>query len=100
MGMTSPVKQSAASKTILAPQRVKQVTRQLEILALRSLQLANQVAAGQIRFLEAVDLTYDAALWAGFPEAIDQSGLLSGSINGDDVVQAAIAAAFANARRP
>jgi hypothetical protein len=77
------------------------VTRQLEILALRSLELADQVADGRLPFLEAVDLAYDAALWAGLPLAIDRSGLIdTKKISGDDIVQATIAAAFANARRP
>lgn len=76
------------------------VLRQLEILALRSLELADQVAAGQKSFLEAVDLAYDAAVWVGLPKAIDKSGLIDKSITGDDIVQATLAAAFANARRP
>jgi hypothetical protein len=62
--------------------------------------LADQVAAGQIRFLEAVDLAYDAAVWAGLPKAIDESGLIDQSITSDDIVQATMAAAFANARGP
>jgi hypothetical protein len=64
-------------------------TRQLEILALRSLELADGVAAGEIAFLDAVDIAYEAAAWAGLIDAV-----------GDDVVQATLAAAFANARRP
>jgi hypothetical protein len=77
------------------------VTRQLDILALRSIELADQVADGRIGFLDAVDLAYDAAIWAGLPEAIDRSGLIDiNAISGDDIVQATMAAAFANARRP
>jgi hypothetical protein len=64
-------------------------TRQLEILALRSLELADRVAAGEIAFLDAVDLANEAALWSGLTDTV-----------GDDVVQATLAAAFANARRP
>jgi hypothetical protein len=76
-------------------------TRQLEILALRSLELADRVAAGNLGFLDAVDLAYSAAVWADLPNAIDASGLIdTDAINGDDIVQATIAAAFANARRP
>jgi hypothetical protein len=79
----------------------KRVQRQLEILALRSLELADQAAAGQIPFLDAIDLAYEAALWAGLPNAIDTSGLIDrNNISGDDIVQATIAAAFANARSP
>jgi hypothetical protein len=63
--------------------------KQLEILAVRSLELADRVAAGQIGFLDAVDLAYEAAVWAGLRESV-----------GDDVIQATMAAAFANAQRP
>jgi hypothetical protein len=64
--------------------KVNIVTRQLEILALRSIELADRVAAGRLGFL-----------------AIDASGLIDSNITtGDDVVQATIAAAFANARGP
>jgi hypothetical protein len=61
----------------------------LELLALRSLDLADQVAEGRIKFLDAVDLAYSAAEWSGLTETI-----------GDDIVQATLAACFANARRP
>ena len=64
-------------------------TRQLEILALRALELADRVAFGQLKFIDAVDLAYDAAFWSGLVNAV-----------GDDIVQATLAAAFANARRP
>jgi hypothetical protein len=63
--------------------------RQLELLALRSLELADRVAAGQIAFLDAVDIAYEAAVWSGLTGAV-----------GDDIVQTTLAAAFANARRP
>lgn len=69
--------------------KIGRATRQLEILALRSLELADRVAAGQIKFLDAVDVAYEAAFWSGLTETI-----------GDDIVQATIAAAFANARAP
>jgi hypothetical protein len=68
--------------------RARRVTRQLEILALRSLELADRVAAGEIKFLDAVDLAYEAALWSGLTETV-----------GDDIVQATIAAAFEMRRR-
>jgi hypothetical protein len=74
--------------------------RALELLALRSLDLADRVGAGELRFLDAVDLAYEAAVWAGLPQSIDKSGLIDTStITGDDIVQATIAAAFANAQR-
>jgi len=69
--------------------RARRVTRQLEILALRSMELADRVAAGELKFLDAVDVAYEAALWSGLTETA-----------GDDIVQATIAAAFANARAP
>ena len=62
---------------------------QLELLALRCLDLADRVAAGEIAFLDAVDLAYEAAVWSGLTDAV-----------GDDIVQATLAAAFANAPRP
>jgi hypothetical protein len=80
---TSSVQKSTANSSH------SRYSRQLEILAIRALELADQVAAGQLRFLDAVDLAYEAACWSGLVQAI-----------GDDVVQATLAAAFANARRP
>jgi hypothetical protein len=53
------------------------------------MELADRVAAGEIKFLDAVDVAYEAALWSGLTETV-----------GDDIVQATIAAAFANARAP
>jgi hypothetical protein len=58
-------------------------TRQLEVLAIRSLELADRVAAGEIALIDAVDLAYGAAVWAGLTEAV-----------GDDVVQTVLAEAF------
>ena len=81
--------------------RAQRVTRQIEILAMRSMELADRVATGELKFLEAVDLAYDAALWADLPNAIEKSGVINTEkITGDDIVQATIAAAFANARAP
>ena len=56
---------------------------------MRSIQLADRVAAGEIAFLDAVDIAYEAAAWSGLTSTV-----------GDDIVQATLAAAFANARRP
>jgi hypothetical protein len=61
----------------------------LQILALRSLELADQVASGKLPFLETVNTIYDAAVESGLIDTV-----------GDRIVQATIAAAFANARRP
>jgi hypothetical protein len=74
---------------LAGPVTKTRATRQLEILASRGLELADQVAFGQLKFLDAVDLAYDAACWSGLVKAV-----------GDDIVQATLAAAFANARRP
>ena len=63
--------------------------RQLTLLAIRSRELADRVAAGQLGFLDAVDFAYSAA---------DRAGLIDEV--GDDVVQAVLAAAFANAEGP
>ena len=73
----------------IVPATKSRVTKQLEILAIRTMELADQTAAGRLHFLDAVDTAYEAALWSGLVEAV-----------GDDVVQAVLAAAFANARRP
>ena len=58
-------------------------TRQLEVLALRSFELADRVEAGQLPFIDAIDLTYAAASWAGLVETV-----------GDDVVQTVLSVAF------
>jgi hypothetical protein len=63
-------------------------TKQLEILSLRSLELADPVAAGEVAFIDAVDVAYTAAVWAGLTETV-----------GDDIVQAVLAEAFRTVRR-
>jgi hypothetical protein len=70
------------------PARKSRVTQQLEILALRSLELADQVAAGHLPFIDAVDMAYSAAQWAGLPETV-----------GDNTIKLALSASFPNARR-
>jgi hypothetical protein len=62
---------------------------QFEIFARRCLDLADAVAENRIAFLDAIDVAYDGAL---------ESGLIASV--GDNIVQACMAAAFANARRP
>jgi hypothetical protein len=59
---------------------------QLELLAIRGSELAERVAVGQIQFLDAIDLLYDAAT---------SSGLIENA--GDGAVQAVMACAFAGA---
>ena len=62
---------------------------QFELFARRCLDLADAVAENRIAFLDAIDVAYDGAL---------ESGLIASV--GDNIVQACMAAAFANARRP
>jgi hypothetical protein len=63
--------------------------KQLELFALRCLEIADRVAAGEVAFLDGIDLLYEAARWGGLVESV-----------GDDIIQGTMAAAFANARRP
>jgi hypothetical protein len=88
------LRQNSQNGSLFCPIEVRKSSRsrhsrQLEILAIRALDLADQVAVGQLGFLDAVDLAYEAAVWSGLVKAV-----------GDDVVQLTLAAAFANARRP
>jgi hypothetical protein len=89
---------------LVPPAESARVTRQLEILALRSIELADSVAVGELSFIAAVDLAYEAAIWAELPNGIDASGLrnsnIAGAPTGADIVQATIAATFATVRRP
>jgi hypothetical protein len=59
------------------------VAAQLSILAVRADELRERVRSGQIAFIDAVDMAYSAAQWAGLTESV-----------GDDVVQKVLAAAF------
>jgi hypothetical protein len=43
------------------PARKSRVTQQLEILALRTLELSDQVAVGQLKFIDAGDAAYESA---------------------------------------
>ena len=58
--------------------------RALELLALRCCDLADRVRANKIGFIDAVDMAYSAAVWAG----------LTDDASGDDAVQKVMAAAF------
>jgi hypothetical protein len=60
--------------------------KQMKLFAIRASELADRVSNGQIAFLDAIDLAYDAAIDSGLVDAI-----------GDDAVQKILAAAFANA---
>jgi hypothetical protein len=60
---------------------------QLKLFTVRCTELAQRVARNEIRFIDAVDIAFDAATWSGLIDGV-----------GDDVVQSAMAAAFAHAR--
>ncbi len=75
------------SKQQALPSPSNSVVVQLELLALRASELADRVAAGQLAFIDAVDLAYSAAQWSGLTETA-----------GDDMVQKVLAAAFVGAR--
>jgi hypothetical protein len=68
---------------------LQRTTRQLEILALRSFDLADRVAAGQLELIDGVDMALEAARWSGLTESV-----------GNDVVQAVLTEAFVKARSP
>jgi hypothetical protein len=84
-----PRSRTGGHRLVMTPALLQRAVCQLEVLALRSLDLADRVAIGEIAFLDAVDIAYDAAVWSGLASTV-----------GDDIVQATMAAAFANARRP
>ena len=62
-------------------------TRQLKTLALRRLELADRVAAGELEFLDAVDVAFDSAEASGLADSV-----------GYDVIQVILAAAFEKVR--
>ena len=63
-------------------------TRQLEILAIRSLELADRVRTGELNLTLAVDTAYEAAVCSGLTETV-----------GDDVAQTVLSSAFADLAR-
>ena len=63
--------------------------RQIDLFAIRTSELADRTMAGDIGFIDTVDMAYSAAVWSGLADKI-----------GDDAVQKIMAAAFATARRP
>ena len=63
------------------------IAQQLEILALRSFELADRVAAGQLQFLDAVDLAFDSAEASGLADLV-----------GYDVIQIVLATIFEKVR--
>jgi hypothetical protein len=66
----------------------RHITRQLAILTLRSFELADRVAVGELELIDGVDMALEAARWSGLTESV-----------GDDVVQDILSEAFAGARR-
>ena len=67
----------------LASDDTRFIQRQLDLLGRKSKELAARVSAGQLQFIDAVDMAYSAAEWAGL---IDTAG--------DDAVQTVLADAF------
>jgi len=61
---------------------------QLELFGVRCGELAARALAGQIAFLDAVDMCAEAALWSGLADNV-----------GPDIVQLVMANAFADARK-
>jgi hypothetical protein len=61
--------------------------RQIELLTLHATMLAERVEIGQIGFIDAVDIAYQAALAAGMDQTV-----------GDDQVQAVLHFCFGPAR--
>jgi hypothetical protein len=86
---TKPETRSSGTRSLsrrphlTCPTNKSRATKRLEILALRSLELADRAAAGQLPFIDAVDMAYSAAhrdRWR-------------------DGIQLMLSASFANARR-
>jgi hypothetical protein len=63
------------------------ITQQLETLALRSFELADRVAAGELQFLDAVDVAFDSAVASGLADSV-----------GYDVIQIVLATTFEKVR--
>lgn len=62
---------------------------QVELFVLRTSQIADRVMAGDLAFLDGIDLAYSAAIWSGLVDRV-----------GDDAIQKILAACFATARGP
>lgn len=63
--------------------------QQIQLFAIRTCELADRASAGDIGFIDAVDMSYSAAIWSGLADKI-----------GDDAIQKILAACFATARGP
>jgi hypothetical protein len=73
----------------LAPAIEQFARRQLILFEQRCQTLADRVGCQQLKFLDAVDLAYEAATWSGLVDAV-----------GDDLVQATMANAFMKVCQP
>jgi hypothetical protein len=88
MDRTTAEKRRPNNETIFVTEHPQaRVKRQLEIFACRCLDYSDEVAAGKLDFLDAVDVCQDAAVASGLAASV-----------GMDVVQAVMCSAFANAR--
>jgi hypothetical protein len=66
----------------------RHVTRQMAIFVVRSFELADRVAIGELELIDAVDMAAEAANWSGLTDSV-----------GDDTVQEILAEAFAGVQR-
>jgi hypothetical protein len=72
------------------PERRAFIARQMDLFAVRCSEMVERIAAREVRFIDGVDILYDAAIWSGLADSA-----------GDDAVQRVLAAAFISApRRP
>jgi hypothetical protein len=69
---------SATHSTFIAKPSL--ATRQLELLALRSFQLADRVASGELQFLDAVDVAFDSAVASGLADSVGYDAICAATI--------------------
>jgi hypothetical protein len=62
---------------------------QLQLFAIRCSDMVDRIAAGEIGFIDGIDMLYSAAIWSGLVDNV-----------GDDEVQLVMAAAFGPYREP
>jgi hypothetical protein len=88
--MTATVKVSTSERA----------NRQLRMLRHRATELAERVRAGELQFIDAVDVAYDAAVAAGMLETLPVYTTPAGSvIVPDDLIQMVLAEAFGPVRQ-
>jgi hypothetical protein len=75
--------------TGLGPAIEQFARRQLILFEQRCQTLAERVSCQQLKFIDAVDMAYEAATWSGLVDAV-----------GDDLVQATMASAFMKVCQP